>query len=357
MAQPPGGGYAMNKLIISVGAAALLVSAPASAWNKRGHMIVAATAWEQLSPASRAAVGRLLRHNPLYSGWTSGVAAPDRDRVAFIRAAAWPDDIKNSNYQEDGNKPPPGPSAFRNTGYDDCLQHKYWHYKDIPLSRDRPAMRVPDTSPDRQPPSPNAETQIATFARVLTGSEASDQLKSYDLAWLIHLVGDVHQPLHATSRFLPTDSNGDDGGLGVRIRCDEQRCSGLHSYWDGALDNAWYSVTDERRDEDRARLALAGQPDPDPGEAANLSPRDWMLDSFDLAVSEVYRTPIGNGLGPFTITETYRRNAKTVAQRQAVLAAARLANLINRTSIVVRGDPLFTGRCVRGRFRPGGGRR
>ena len=343
----------MNKFIISIGAVAALASAPAAAWNKRGHMIVAAQAWEQLNSASRIAVGRLLRHNPNYSGWTNGIAVQDRDRVAFIRAAAWPDDIKNSSYESDGNQPPPGPRAFRNTGYDDCLQHKYWHYKDIPLSVDRPTKPVPDTSADRQPPSPNAETQIAAFARILADSQASDQLKSYDLAWLIHLVGDVHQPLHATSRFLPVDRNGDDGGLGVRIRCDEPRCSGLHSYWDGALDNAWYSVTDAPSDEDRARLALAKQPNPDPAQAANRSPADWMRESFELAVSQVYRTPIGNGLGSFTITEDYRLNAKEVAERRATLAAARLANLINRASITVRGDSRFTGRCVAGRFRRG----
>ena len=45
------------------------------------------------------------------------------------------------------------------------------------------------------------KTQIVAFRKTLGDSGASDELKSYDLVWLLHLVGDVHQPLHATTRF------------------------------------------------------------------------------------------------------------------------------------------------------------
>jgi S1/P1 Nuclease len=44
------------------------------------------------------------------------------------------------------------------------------------------------------------ETQIAVFRKTLADKTISDDIRSYDLAWLLHLVGDVHQPLHATAQ-------------------------------------------------------------------------------------------------------------------------------------------------------------
>jgi len=72
------------------------------------------------------------------------------------------------------------------------LRHKYWHFVDKPFSKD-------GTTHFPELPIPNAQTQIDAFRAVLA-SNADDALKSYDLVWLLHLVGDVHQPLHASSR-------------------------------------------------------------------------------------------------------------------------------------------------------------
>ena len=48
---------------------------------------------------------------------------------------------------------------------------------------------------------------------------ARDALKSYDLSWLLHLVGDVHQPLHASTRVSSTDPGGDAGGNLLKLNC------------------------------------------------------------------------------------------------------------------------------------------
>src|ERR1700730_12872831 len=59
----------------------------------------------------------------------------------------------------------------------------------------------------------NVQTQIPMFRSALRAtSGASDDVRSYDLVWLIHLVGDVHQPLHTTSRFTHEQPKGDAGG-------------------------------------------------------------------------------------------------------------------------------------------------
>jgi hypothetical protein len=111
-----------------IGLCLALVSTQARAWNDQGHMMVAAVAWERLTPAARQKVSRLLRQNPQYGTWIAGVPAQQRDEIAFLRAATWPDFIKSApGYVMDGNTPS-GPDAARNIGYSDHLQHRYWHF-------------------------------------------------------------------------------------------------------------------------------------------------------------------------------------------------------------------------------------
>jgi hypothetical protein len=195
-------------------------------------MEVAALAWSKLTPPVQANAARLLKLNPMYPIWVNGVAAPDRDRIAFIRAALWADDIKGeANYFSDGpnngDRPPPGPEASQNIGYADHFRHKYWHFIDLPFS--------PDGTPLTPPEKTNAQTQIAAFRATLLDSRASDDVKSYDMVWLLHLVGDVHQPLHATPRFTKTQPKGDAGGNLVKIECGADCAPELHFYWDDLL--------------------------------------------------------------------------------------------------------------------------
>ena len=77
-------------------------------------------------------------------------------------------------------------------------------FVDLPFSPDDIALADAQT--------PNAKTQIALFRKTLKSTSSSNDLKSYDLVWLIHLVADVHQPLHAASRFDKAHPGGDAGG-------------------------------------------------------------------------------------------------------------------------------------------------
>jgi hypothetical protein len=164
----------------------------------------------------------------------------ERDKVGFMRAATWPDIIKgDGQHVEDGapgshgNRPTGTADDFRNIGYSDNLMHKYWHFIDEPFS--------PDNTTLKQPEKPNAQTQIGTFSRTLaSNSGVTDEVRSYDLTWLLHLVGDVHQPLHTTSRFTNAHQDGDDGGNLVKIRCGQRtevfcRAGALHAFWDDLL--------------------------------------------------------------------------------------------------------------------------
>ena len=182
----------------------LLVSAlhiPSFAWNDLGHMTVAYVAYQQLKPVVRNRVEDLLKLNPKHDLWLTllpaGISDEEKRMMIFMLAATWPDRIKqNSHYTKDGkqkgNRPPDGPTASQNIGYTDFAMHKYWHFIDTPFSQDGTALAAI--------PTPNAQTQIEVFRSVLA-STSPDVLKSCDLAWLLHLVGDVHQPLHCAARF------------------------------------------------------------------------------------------------------------------------------------------------------------
>ncbi len=286
----------------------------ASAWNLRGHMEVAAIAWDQLTPKTRARVVQLLKLNPDYSDWIDGFPSRQRSRAAFTRAAGWADDIKRkSDYKNDGETPPAGPESSRNLGYADKLMHRYWHYKDFPFSS--------DGTPTHDAQIPNAETQIVQFRDTLSSATESDTVRSYDLVWLMHLVGDVHQPLHATSRFTKSQTEGDSGGNDVKL-CKSPCRKELHAFWDSLLGTGTST---------RAAIKAARSIDAAPaGSASNQDVHSWIVESAELAKTAVYKSPpIGAGEGPFTISESYKRQAKKVAHRQVAIAGARLAVLLN----------------------------
>jgi hypothetical protein len=300
---------------------ALVLSGPALACNDRGHMTVAFIAYQQLTPTTRDRVNALLKLNPKYNDWSAtvdkeapGGLADDKNLMIFMIAATWADGIKrDSTYTQDGsqngNRPDGSPDPGKNTGYDDLLMHKYWHFIDTPFTTDGTALPAILT--------PNAQERIRLFRTVLASTSA-DPVKSYDLTWLLHLVGDVHQPLHASTRVSSTDLNGDSGGNLVKLSCTS--CE-LHAFWDDLLgtSNNLKTVVKGARKLQAAEAALAAKSDE----------KDWIAESFMESQPTVYASPIAAGNGPFTLTAWYKKNAGKLAKVRVELAGARLANLLN----------------------------
>lgn len=215
----------------------LIFSIPSHAWFDAGHMAVAYVAYQELSQPVKDRIDVLLRLNPSYDKWRSSLPSStseaDKRMLIFMIAATWPDQIKSDNtYSDDGSAGgniPNGASSRRNIGYQDHLRHKYWHFVDLPFTQDGTKL----TKKQKKVPSPNALTQIKAF-RVVLASNRPDALKSYDLVWLLHIVGDVHQPLHCTQRFGKTQPTGDAGGNFVKL-CAAPCKLALHAFWDGLL--------------------------------------------------------------------------------------------------------------------------
>ena len=308
---------AVRALLASI--SLLACGSQAGAWTPYGHMVIAASAYDQLEPADRSRVDALIRLNRFYPDWTKNVPAADVARVAFVKAATWADEIKGDHDYHDDEVT--GPEANLNTGYDsDWARHTYWHYINVPFS--------PDGVDTAQPASPNVLTQIDRF-RVVLASDAPDSLKSYDLVWLLHLVGDVHQPLHTTARFTKDLPAGDRGGNSVTVCPTSGDCTNLHAYWDELLGDTEQKFMVTTADAKRAIDAAKTLPTPEASRTAISSATEWVDESFGIARSAVYAGPIGVGKGPFLLLSTYEDHARITAQQQAAIAAARLANLIN----------------------------
>jgi hypothetical protein len=122
--------------------------------------------------------------------------------------------------------------------------------------------------------------------------------------WLLHLVGDAHQPVHAVSRFTHTQPSGDAGGNPVALTCPRRarRCArSLHTYWD-----------DLPGPGHRAAVALQRSRRLPPADVRTGidDPAVWVQEDVRLAQEVAYAGPIGDGGGPFSIEPTRHAHAR-----------------------------------------------
>ncbi|MBU6453337.1 MAG: S1/P1 nuclease [Cyanobacteria bacterium REEB67] len=295
-----------------------LAPLPVLAWNDFGHMTVAYLAYKKLTPTVRARADKLLTLNPAYNAWLAqlpvNLSEAERNTEIFMLASTWPDTIKGDrSYFVDGSQHgfrPEGAGASQNIGYDDHQLHKYWHFVDQPFSYDH--------SPLPDDIVPNALTQMQSFDSVLA-SDSADELKSFDLVWVLHMVGDLHQPLHCVTRVSRDHPNGDSGGNDVLIS-GAGESKNLHGFWDWILGRGGPSDV----------IAFADKlPEPSSKAAAKLDAKTWADEGYKLAVKKVYVGPIKKGSGPFVLDEAYVSKAKALAEQRAALGGARLGNLLN----------------------------
>lgn len=162
---------------------ALALPSPAAAWGAIGHRITGAIADENLSGVARAQVRLLLGEEDL------------------AEAATWPDDMKSD------------PSEF--------WQKKAspWHYVTV---REGDAYKPSDA-----PPEGDALTALPRFAATLRDPKASLDDKRLALRFIVHIIGDLHQPLHA-------GGGNDRGGNDVKVTWFGKETN-LHSVWDSGM--------------------------------------------------------------------------------------------------------------------------
>lgn len=292
--------------------ALLLCPATLPAWNETAHRAIACAAWDRLTPQVQGRLMKVIQAHPDYDSKFRPVAgAPECE--AFAAASVWPDVIRRDPRFSDS----PAANLPLLPGFPDMGRHGNWHFINEVFQREFRSRRPPRDEV-------NALTRLESIRKTLRGPGRLSAGQAYLLPWFLHILQDVHQPLHTVTRYRT------DGGRVISDKggnsCHVQGGTNLHSLWDGILgrDYSQQSV---------AKLAgLISRAMPPESARLNLSPKDWIAEGVELARREVYGFP-GDCHDPKTpapLPPDYREKARRIALNRAGLAAARLAAVLNK---------------------------
>ena len=273
---------------------ALWLPRPALAWNAAGHRIVAAIAWEQLDPPSRRWLGAALHRHPDSAHWQQRAKSDDAAAL-FYEAATWADDIRNDPRYYDADREPAPPPV---PGLPDHARHKNWHYVDLDERGHVVAGEI--------------DRQIEQLSRLLRSTADSGQI-TWALPWLLHLVGDIHQPLHV-------GMHGDHGGNSIEVENPNnprRPFTSLHAYWDDLPGPPWLRG---KRLAQRVRGLLERYPAPAQGTI-----RQWRDASHQL-LDQAYPATAGSLLPQ--IDAAFAKRSQIIAEQQLTAAGYRLGRLL-----------------------------
>lgn len=267
----------MNKLFQSVVIAGVLssISSHAFAWGNEGHRIVALIAASELTPQVKAQVESLL----------GGDAAS-----SMAALSTWADTIKFHHHETSP-----------------------WHYVDI---------EIDSSGYNSTRDCPTGEcvvAQIERDERIVGDHSLAAPVRAEALKFLIHFVGDLHQPLHCAD-------NHDRGGNEVKVILG-RRSTNLHAVWDNDVVKAL------GRDPDVVVAELEQKIAPQQlTQWQHGSVVDWANQSFHVAKSEIYGKLSGTGStdAPIILGPDYARDQRAVAGEQLEKAGVRLAYMLNR---------------------------
>ncbi|MDO6385912.1 S1/P1 nuclease [Uliginosibacterium sp. 31-12] len=264
-------------------AALLCISGGARAWNAQGHAAVAAIAEAQLSPAALRQVSALLVGDLDRKEKSSG-------RKHLSEIASWPDEIRDEAVKTD-------PAAY-----------KGWHVRSNQICSEQLGACRDGNCVDQL---------IIRYAAVLADRSQPQRARNEALKWVVHLLGDLHMPLHS-------GVNRNGGGAkvlvtGMSLKPDDT----FHTVWDGVLLNAALAGwTRKSQPVSRERLAVD-------------SPTQWMIETRDLARREVYEPLPGFSCDaklrePIVLDLAYQQHSVAVIRAQIERAGLRLAQLLNQ---------------------------
>lgn len=302
-------------LCVAFGLVCLACAPRMQAWGCKGHQTVALIAEKYLTADAKQFVLKLLSENPIDSKLSRYCGSAIRDAMAD--ASTWADDVRN----EKKNGP--------------------WHYIDIPRGAKRGPLE-PYCGEDGC-----VTKAIAEQLAILKDKNADGAKRAEALRYIIHFVGDLHQPLHATT-------NADEGGNCVPVKYFRRKphehnhsfSPNLHSLWDSAIPERDMEGADPGEYADTLGESYATEV-----EGLRIRLDDWAWESHDLAESAAYGalTPKiaiepnvrvksctdDNNIGErllqqhLTAGESYQEEAAKVVERRLAQAGLRLAMILN----------------------------
>ena len=285
------------KRILSVVLASLLLgfAGPAAAWGDLGHRVTALIAYRHLTPAARGKLDALLASDP------DPLTAPD-----FASRATWADKYRN-----------------------DHRETAAWHFVDIEI--DQPALASAcfgfprlgaGQAASAGPAQDCVVDKIGEFEAELSSPATPAAERLLALKFLIHFIGDVHQPLHASD-------HQDRGGNCIDLSPSPNGFSkNLHSYWDTGVVETLGPSADAIAEMLDSQITPAQR-----GGLAAGDARTWALESFALSRRDVYALPSRptcDAHGSVALSGAYQAQAKKDAALQLEKAGIRMAVVLNR---------------------------
>jgi hypothetical protein len=268
---------ALGRLAILILSCLLVIGEPARiwAWGKEGHIIIAAIAQQHLTPQAQQGVQRLLGSAHIYDDAIVNWA----DHVRPIRPETAP-----------------------------------WHFIDIPISKNALDMNRDCANHDC------VIDKIEDFRQVVVDPTASRSERVEALKFVVHFVGDVHQPLHC-------ENNNDRGGNEIRVHyAGPNREQNLHAVWDTSI------IRDAMGDNSPTEYAAALDDSITQAQIeqwlTKSDPADWANDSHKIAQTVYGELSIPSS-GTLSLPNDYGTAHKNTVDLQLAQAGIRLAKLLN----------------------------
>lgn len=298
----------------------LLISAlSVSAWDDTGHKISAYIAWQRMSPEVREKAIKILLSAPedsdlsvLYPNDSRSEAAKKRE--LFMLASYWSDIVRDRKF--------------------DVRYKKYhkgnWHYADTFWRSDKGKFEELQGFEE----GGQAVVKLYEFDKVLRDAAVPDADKAIALAWILHLGGDIHQPLHTSARVTELEPKGDQGGNLFSLTPEgtpRERSENLHWYWDSIVRNSIVRKNDASDSAFLPPIAEAMMKKyPFAKMQSNLALGnfdEWQKQSFKFNPTDVFSADLKRYEMP---SEKYKKNAFNVSQQQLTLAGYRLGEMLNQ---------------------------
>lgn len=297
----------------------LLLPSTGLAWDAVGHKAIARIAWDNLSPQTRSRVIALLDAAPEDSDIRrlrpkASLPAEVCDREFFMAVSNWADFMREEAFPERRDK-------YHRSG---------WHFINFFFEQTQTGIRE---RTDLKPAPENVVERLQIICWRIGDGARSEADRAIDLAWILHLAGDIHQPLHSSARVTATEPNGDQGGnlFKLETRPEGEYAFNLHSYWDGIVRRALPKQPDEPEPDYLSRITRQIQTNY-PKDALHQKLKSgefsqWALEGYETTKAVIYPPALKRLEIP---AQDYLNSSWQVAEPALALAGYRLAAVLER---------------------------
>ena len=321
------------------------------AWGDIGHRVVARIASRHLNPQARAAIVDLLKVDSKLNPSYYSATCPD---VLSLAEKPVLTDSEAATFTERGlaciaSWADPPLKTER-------LYTSNWHFVDIPVNLRGPSGPVLSTFDVARECRMNekrgdcAFLALKRFKPVLANQRELASSRAEALKFIVHIVGDLHQPLHCITDKKDANNVSDQGDRGGNLKIVQfnvpdwennankdvnprwEQQWNLHSVWDEGLIDAYMDIQKLTEDSYVDQLVKLIQNPEDLAKLQKADSLDWMKESYSIAVKNAYNLPpVDSSSHGYILQPAYYDSNHDVVNHQLLAGGVRLAAFLNKT--------------------------